>query len=109
MKTINNRYEYDPGKDFLGKGGFARVYRARDTLLHRDVALKVFRDAGGQRGSVLDEIRKVIGLEHPNLLRYYDVVLREGTNDLGETEQTQIGIMELTNAVSLNFRNTQPW
>jgi hypothetical protein len=85
------------------------VYRARDTLLHRDVALKVFRDTGGQRGSVLDEIRKVIGLEHPNLLRSYEVALQEGENHFGKIEQSQIGIMELTNAVSLNFRNTQPW
>jgi hypothetical protein len=30
---INNRYEYEPGKDFLGKGGFAQVYRAQDTRL----------------------------------------------------------------------------
>jgi formylglycine-generating enzyme required for sulfatase activity/tRNA A-37 threonylcarbamoyl transferase component Bud32 len=109
MKTINNRYEYDPGKDFLGKGGFARVYRARDTLLHRDVALKLFNNNGDQRYSVLEEIRKAIGLEHPNLLRYYDVVLQEGENQFGEIEQTQIGIMELANAGDLkDFARNNP-
>jgi formylglycine-generating enzyme required for sulfatase activity/tRNA A-37 threonylcarbamoyl transferase component Bud32 len=109
MKTINNRYEYDPGKDFLGKGGFARVYRARDTLLHREVALKLFNNNGDQRYSVLEEIRKAIGLEHPNLLRYYDVVLQEGENQFGEIEQTQIGIMELANAGDLkDFARNNP-
>jgi formylglycine-generating enzyme required for sulfatase activity/serine/threonine protein kinase len=106
---IQDRYEYEPTTDLLGRGGFARVYRARDTLLHRDVALKVFSDTGGQRGSVLDEIRKVIGLEHPNLLRYYDVVLLETENHLGEKEQTQIGIMELANAGDLKqFARANP-
>jgi serine/threonine protein kinase len=100
---IHDRYEYDPNQDLLGRGGFARVYRARDTLLHRDVALKVFGNAGGHRYSVLDEIRKVIGLEHPNLLRYYDVILLEVENNLGEKDQTQIGVMELANASDLKL------
>ncbi len=98
---IQDRYEYDPQKDLLGKGGFARVFRAQDTLLHREVALKVFSNAGTHQYSVLAEIRKVIGLEHPNLLRYYDVVMLEGQNPLGEAEQTQIGVMELANAGDL--------
>jgi serine/threonine protein kinase len=106
---IQNRYEYEPGKDLLGRGGFARVYRARDTLLHRDVALKVFSHSGDHRYSVLDEIRKAIGLEHPNLLRYYDVVLLEVENHLGEKEETQIGVMELANAGDLkDFARANP-
>jgi len=106
---IQDRYEYDPSKDLLGRGGFARVYRAHDTLLHRDVALKVFSNTAGHRYSVLDEIRKVIGLEHPNLLRYYDVILLEVENHLGEQEQTQIGVMELANAGDLkDFARANP-
>ena len=106
---IQDRYEYDPKADLLGKGGFARVYRARDTLLHRDVALKVFSNTGSHQYSVLAEIRKVIGLEHPNLLRYYDVVLLEGTNNLGEAEKTEIGVMELANAGDLKeFARANP-
>jgi formylglycine-generating enzyme required for sulfatase activity/serine/threonine protein kinase len=106
---IQGRYEYDPQKDLLGKGGFARVFRATDTLLHRDVALKVFSNTGSHQYSVLAEIRKVIGLEHPNLLRYYDVVLLEGKNQLEEIEQTQIGVMELANAGDLkDFARANP-
>ena len=106
---IQDRYEYDPQKDLLGKGGFARVFRATDTLLHRDVALKVFSNSGTHQYSVLSEIRKVIGLEHPNLLRYFDVVLLEQANALGETEQLQIGVMELANAGDLkDFAKANP-
>ncbi len=98
---LQSRYEYDPERDLLGKGGFARVYRARDELLHREVALKVFNASGKHGYTVLDEIRKVIQLEHPNLLRYYDVLLLEQANALGEKEQLQIGVMEYANGGDL--------
>ena len=106
---IRDRYEYDPAKDLLGKGGFARVFRARDTLLNRDVALKVFSQVERDQYSVLAEIRKAIQLEHPNLLRYYDVVLLEQSNALGEAEQLQIGVMEYANAGDLKaFARANP-
>jgi branched-chain amino acid transport system substrate-binding protein len=98
---IQDRYEYEPSTDLLGRGGFARVYRARDTLLERPVALKIFNANAQHNYSVLSEIKKVIQLEHPNLLRYYDVILLEQANALGEKEQLQIGVMELANAGDL--------
>ncbi len=106
---IQSRYEYDPDKDLLGKGGFARVFRAHDTLLDRYVALKVFSNNQQHGYSVLSEIKKVIQFEHPNLLRYFDVILLEHANALGETEQTQIGVMELANAGDLkDFAKANP-
>lgn len=109
MVRIRDRYEYDPAKDLLGKGGFARVFRAHDTLLNREVALKVFSQSGNDQYSVLSEIRKAIQLEHPNLLRYYDVVLLEQANALGETEELQIGVMEYANAGDLKgFARANP-
>jgi formylglycine-generating enzyme required for sulfatase activity/serine/threonine protein kinase len=105
---LNNRYEYNPATDLLGKGGFARVYKAQDLLLNRTVALKVFTGMGHQY-SVLEEIKKAIQLDHPNLLRFYDVLLLEQTNVVGETEQTQIGVMELANAGDLkDFARANP-
>jgi serine/threonine protein kinase len=98
---LQSRYDYNPERDLLGKGGFARVYRARDELLHREVALKVFSTSGKHGYTVLDEIRKVIQLEHPNLLRYYDVLLLDQANALGEKEQLQIGVMEYANGGDL--------
>lgn len=72
---LQTRYKYDPKKDLLGKGGFAGVYKARYTLLDRNVAIKIFNNTCHQQYNVLQEIEKVIQLEHPNLLRYHDVNL----------------------------------
>jgi hypothetical protein len=106
---IKDRYEYDPVTDLIGKGGFARVFRAEDTLLNREVALKVFAPGERDQYSVLQEIRKAIQLEHPNLLRYYDVVLLEQSNALGEKEELQIGVMEYANAGDLkSYARTNP-
>lgn len=40
--NFKERYHYNPAVDLIGKGGFARVYKAKDTLLEREVAIKVF-------------------------------------------------------------------
>ena len=58
----------------VGTGGMAEVYRARDTRLGRDVAVKLFRSAaadGVSRGS--DEARLLAGLHHPGLVRVLDM------------------------------------
>lgn len=99
--NFKDRYKYNPKSDLLGKGGFARVYKATDTLLDRDVAVKIFNTSENGHYTVLEEIKKVIKLEHPNLLRYYDVAILENTNAFGENETLQVGIMELANAGDL--------
>ena len=98
---FQDRYKYNPHIDLLGKGGFARVYRATDTLLDRVVAVKVFNVADSGHYTVLEEIKKVIRYEHPNLLRYYDVAILENTNAFGENEVLQVGIMEYANGGDL--------
>jgi serine/threonine protein kinase len=61
----------------LGAGGMGEVYRARDTRLHRIVALKILRGtyaldrAHGAR--LLQEARAASALNHPNILVVYDV------------------------------------
>ncbi|MHA7277861.1 serine/threonine-protein kinase [Arthrobacter sp. Hz1] len=58
----------------VGVGGMAEVYRAQDTRLGRDVAVKLFRPGaadGVSRGS--DEARLLAGLHHPGLVRVLDM------------------------------------
>ena len=62
----------------LGAGGFAVVYRARDTIEGRDVALKVpnARVDAETRDQLLREVRVAVRLDHPNILpiRNADVI-----------------------------------
>lgn len=58
----------------IGKGGFGHVYLARDTRLHRDVALKVMTAGSGERAlRALKEARSMARLEHPGIVRVFDV------------------------------------
>lgn len=60
----------------LGRGGMAIVYRAFDTHLEREVALKTFplsRHSGPGREDVfLREARLIARLSHPNIVTIYD-------------------------------------
>ena len=66
----------------LGTGGMGQVYRARDTRLGRDVALKLMADAGVQDGPLLtrfeQEARLAGSLNHPNVVVLFDVGRHEG-------------------------------
>ncbi|MEZ4400241.1 MAG: serine/threonine-protein kinase [Kofleriaceae bacterium] len=61
----------------LGAGGMATVYRARDLELRRDVAVKVLFPHLARKPELVRrfqrEARAAAGLEHPNILRVYDV------------------------------------
>jgi eukaryotic-like serine/threonine-protein kinase len=61
---------------FLGAGGMGEVYRARDTRLRRDVAIKTLgthvTDAAAKR-RLLKEARHASGLTHPNICTIYEV------------------------------------
>ncbi len=61
----------------IGEGGMASVFRARDNQLRREVAVKVLFPHLARRGEVVQrfhrEARAAAGLEHPNILRIYDV------------------------------------
>src|SRR5271167_2508094 len=55
----------------LGAGGMGAVYRARDTRLGRDVAIKIASAQFSERSE--REARAVAALNHPNICHLYDV------------------------------------
>ena len=70
-------------QSLLGLGGMGEVYRARDTRLGRDVAIKVLPEAFARDAPSLArfdrEARALASLNHPNILGVYDVGTHEGT------------------------------
>ena len=91
---LNQRYEYNHTTDLLGVGGFGRVYKAKDTLLNRQVALKIVSIEGhALQYNLINEVQKSIDLSHGNIVRFYDAfVLKEET--LTGDRETQVGVME---------------
>src|SRR5882762_10855835 len=66
----------------LGAGGMGEVYRARDTALGRDVALKILRPGAVQDADRLRRFRQeaqaVAALDHPNILAIHIVGEQDG-------------------------------
>lgn len=80
----------------LGSGGFGSVYKAHDTRLHRDVALK--RLDKGQcedslREQLMKEARVLAAMQHPNIVSVYDVSSHEAFDEI---------VMELAVGVSFD-------
>ena len=61
----------------LGRGGMGEVYRARDTRLGRDVALKIIAPAFERDREAIQrfeqEAQSASALNHPNIVTVYDV------------------------------------
>jgi serine/threonine protein kinase len=70
----------------LGAGGMGEVYRARDTRLGRDIALKLLPgDLAGAPDRLARferEARMVAGLNHPNIVMLHSVEEHGGANFL---------------------------
>ncbi|MEU4339094.1 protein kinase [Micromonospora lupini] len=73
--------------DMVGRGGMGRVWRARDEMLHREVAVKEVvppswladHERAELRSRTLREARAAARLNHPAVVRLYDVVPVEGS------------------------------
>jgi serine/threonine-protein kinase len=81
----------------LGTGGMARVYRARDELLGREVALKVLSERLSSDRSFVERFRReaqnAAGLNHPNIVALYDY---------GDEDNRYFIVMELIEGRSLS-------
>ncbi|WP_284699585.1 serine/threonine-protein kinase [Actinoplanes solisilvae] len=99
-QALDGRYQL---LDELGTGGMAVVWRARDEVLGRSVAVKVLagRFAGDpqSRARIRDEARAAATLSHPNIAQVYDY---------GEAEEDGVPlpyvVMELVNGPTLQQR-----
>jgi len=86
----------------LGAGGMGEVYRARDSKLDRDVAIKVLpahlADDREALARFEREAKAVAALSHPNILAIYD---------FGREGETAYAVMELLDGETLRARLAQ--
>ena len=75
-QVLLGRYEVAA---LVGRGGSGRVFRARDRVLHREVALKEVLHDEGSEAEMLREARLAGALQHPNVATLHDVVQRPGS------------------------------
>lgn len=73
-KRLDGRYEIH---ELIGVGGMANVYRARDTIDDRTVAIKILKDEylGNEEfiRRFKNESKAIAVLSHPNIVKVYDV------------------------------------
>jgi eukaryotic-like serine/threonine-protein kinase len=72
-ETIAERYDVE---ELVGHGGMSSVYKARDTLLERYVALKILHEQYSTDDDFVErfkrEARSVAQLQHPNIVTVID-------------------------------------
>lgn len=92
-EILGERYEI---LDKIGTGGMATVYKAKDTLLNRNVAIKILRDSLEEEETVVNnfvkEAQASAGLAHNNIVSVYDVGNSDGLNYI---------VMELVEGITL--------
>src|SRR5262249_57045695 len=83
----------------IGAGGMGEVYKARDTRLHRDVALKILPASFTQDPDRLARFRReaqlLAALNHPHIGAIYDLAHADGTQFL---------VLELVDGETLDRR-----
>ena len=78
-EILGNRYEII---NKIGEGGMAKVYKAKDNLLNRFVAIKVLKDEFRNDDEFITkfdkEAKAAASLSHPNIVNVYDVGIDSG-------------------------------
>jgi serine/threonine protein kinase/tetratricopeptide (TPR) repeat protein len=89
-------------QSLLGAGGMGEVYRAHDTRLDRDVAVKILPEQFAQDAEALRrferEAKAVATLSHPNILSIFDFGVEQGLS---------YAVMELLEGETLRSRLTR--
>ena len=97
---LNERYRIDAE---LGRGGMGTVHRAHDTVLDRDVAVKLLSESGlGTEGRerMLREAQAIAALNHPNIVQVHDAGQLEPSTGSGQA--VRFIVMELVEGQSLH-------
>jgi serine/threonine-protein kinase len=80
-QVLGERYEIESP---LGRGGMATVYRARDTVLGRTVAVKILAERYARDARAVERFRREAraagALNHPNVVAVYDTGAEDGTH-----------------------------
>ena len=73
-KKLDGRYEI---LQLIGVGGMANVYKARDVIDERLVAVKILREEYASNEEFVrrfkNESKAIAALNHPNIVKVYDV------------------------------------
>ena len=79
QRILDQRYELE---ELIGGGGMADVYKARDCLLNRPVAVKILHEEFKQDKEFVDKFQReaqaAARLSHPNIVNIYDVGVADG-------------------------------
>src|SRR5438876_4552580 len=99
--TIGTQLGFHEITALLGKGGMGEVYRARDTKLKREVAIKILPDEFSRDADRVSRFQReaevLASLNHPNIAGIYDLEEANGSRYLvlelveGETLADRIG------------------
>jgi serine/threonine protein kinase len=91
----------------LGEGGMGEVYRARDTKLNRDVAIKILPDAFADDtervARFMREAQTLASLNHPNIAQIYGI-LEEPASPRDPARHVHALVMELVEGEDLSQR-----